>query len=210
MNANWVVENVVKKDELTVPCVLRNLYEIAPTETIFTTDVGQHQLWAALNIPFNEPRKWISSCGLGTMGYGIPAAIGAQVAKPESLVIAVTGDGSFQMGMSELGTILDLDIPLKILVFNNNGLGMVRQLQHYYCGERFSQVEFKKTLDFMILAKSFGAEGYRIENMEESSAVLEEALNNNKFSIIECLVNPQDLVHPMVLAGHGIGEMTGV
>lgn len=207
---SWAIDSIDKKNQLTVPCILREIYEMVSEETIFTTDVGQHQLWAALNIPFNEPRKWISSCGLGTMGYGIPAAIGAQIAKPESLVIAITGDGSFQMGMTELGTISDLEIPLKILVFNNNCLGMVRQLQHHYCGKRYSQVQFKKSLDFMTLAKAFGAEAYRIENIKDSSAILEEALNNNKFTIIECLVDSQDLVHPMVLAGHGIGEMTGV
>ncbi|SMB91758.1 acetolactate synthase, large subunit [Desulfonispora thiosulfatigenes DSM 11270] len=207
---DWNIESIEKWENLMVPEILRKVSELVPKETIFTTDVGQHQLWSALNIPFNLPRKWISSCGLGTMGYGIPAAVGAQLAMPDKLVIAITGDGSFQMGMTELGTISELDLPLKILVFNNNCLGMVRQLQHHYCGERYSQVRFKKALDFMTLAKAFGAEGYKIENIEESENILKEAFNNNKFSIIECLVDPQDLVYPMVLSGDGLDQMTGV
>ena len=195
------------QETLTVPWVLQKVKELAPPDTIITTDVGQHQIWTAQNYCFTKPRTLISSGGLGTMGYGIPAAVGAQIAKPDSPVVVLTGDGSFQMGMPELGTILENDLPLKIIIFNNNTLGMVRQLQHYYCQKRYVAVDFKKTVDFMTLAKAFNAEGYRIEKLEDVEPVLKEAFNNNKLTIIEIPIETTDLVHPMVLAGNSLEKM---
>ena len=193
VNVPWtmqLVETLVDKDK-----------------TIVTTDVGQHQVWTANSYHFTTPRKFISSGGLGTMGYGIPAAVGAQIACPDNLVIAVTGDGSFQMCMHELGTILEQDLPIKIMVFNNNVLGMVRQLQYHYSGERYSGVHFTKSVNFMDLAKAYGAAGYQIMSKEEAPAVLEEAFGNGRFSIIEIAIDPDDLCLPIVLGGHALDDM---
>lgn len=195
-------------DGISVPWTMHLIESLVNKDkTIVTTDVGQHQVWAANSFDFTTPRKWISSGGLGTMGYGIPAAVGAQVACPDNLVIAVTGDGSFQMCMHELGTILEQDLPIKIVVFNNHVLGMVRQLQYHYSGERYSGVHFSKTVDFMMLAKAYHAEGYQITNKEEAPAILKEAFGNGRFSIIEVAIDPDDLCLPIVLGGHAIDDM---
>lgn len=193
VNVPWtmqLVETLVDKDK-----------------TIVTTDVGQHQVWTANSYHFSSPRKFISSGGLGTMGYGIPAAVGAQIACPDNLVIAVTGDGSFQMCMHELGTILEQDLPIKIMVFNNNVLGMVRQLQYHYSGQRYSGVHFTKSVNFMDLAKAYGAAGYQIMSKDEAPAVLKEAFGNGRFSIIEIAIDPDDLCLPIVLGGHALDDM---
>ncbi len=196
------------KEGLNVPWVLNQVYKAAPDNIIITTDVGQHQMWTANYYDFNKPRTLISSGGLGTMGYGIPAALGAQIAKPDNLVVTITGDGSFQMGMTELGAIAELRLPLKILIFNNQRLGMVRQLQYHYCNQRYSGVILENKVDFIMLAKAFGAEAYKIDTVADTPKVLEEAFNNNKFSVIECPVDQEDLVLPIVLAGKGLDEMT--
>ncbi len=193
---------------INVPWTMQLVETLVDKEkTIVTTDVGQHQVWTANSYRFTTPRKFISSGGLGTMGYGIPAAVGAQVACPDNLVIAVTGDGSFQMCMHELGTILEQELPIKIMVFNNNVLGMVRQLQYHYSGQRYSGVHFSKTVDFMMLAKAYGAAGYQITSKEEAPEILKEAFGNGRFSIIEIAINPDDLCLPIVLGGHALDDM---
>ncbi len=193
---------------INVPWTMQLVESLVDKEkTIVTTDVGQHQVWTANSYRFTTPRKFISSGGLGTMGYGIPAAVGAQVACPDNLVIAVTGDGSFQMCMHELGTILEQDLPIKIMVFNNHVLGMVRQLQYHYVGQRYNGVHFSKTVDFMMLAKAYGAAGYQITSKEEAPEILKEAFNNGRFSIIEIAVDPDDLCLPIVLGGHALDDM---
>lgn len=195
-------------DTLNVPWTMQLVSSLVDTEkTIITTDVGQHQVWTANSYCFTTPRKFISSGGLGTMGYGIPAAVGAQIACPDHLVVAVTGDGSFQMCMHELGTILEQDLPIKILVFNNHVLGMVRQLQYHYSGQRYSGVEFRKTVNFMDLAKAYGAAGYQITNKEEAPTVLKEAFGNGQFTIVEIAIDPEELCLPIVLGGHSIDDM---
>ena len=195
-------------DGINVPWTMQLVESLVDKEkTIVTTDVGQHQVWTANSYRFTTPRKFISSGGLGTMGYGIPAAVGAQVACPDNLVIAVTGDGSFQMCMHELGTILEQELPIKIMVFNNNVLGMVRQLQYHYSGQRYSGVHFSKTVDFMMLAKAYGAAGYQITSKEEAPDILKEAFSNGRFSIIEIAIDPDDLCLPIVLGGHALDDM---
>jgi len=195
-------------DGINVPWTMQLVESLVDKEkTIVTTDVGQHQVWTANSYRFTTPRKFISSGGLGTMGYGIPAAVGAQVACPDNLVIAVTGDGSFQMCMHELGTILEQELPIKIMVFNNNVLGMVRQLQYHYSGQRYSGVHFSKTVDFMMLAKAYGAAGYQITSKEEAPDILKEAFGNGRFSIIEIAIDPDDLCLPIVLGGHALNDM---
>ena len=193
---------------LNVPWTMQLVESLVDKEkTIVTTDVGQHQVWTANSYRFDTPRKFISSGGLGTMGYGIPAAVGAQIACPDNLVIAVTGDGSFQMCMHELGTILEQELPIKILVFNNTVLGMVRQLQYHYSEQRYSGVHFSKTVDFMALAKAYGAAGYQITSKEEAPEILKEAFSNGRFTIVEIAIDPDDLCLPIVLGGHSIDDM---
>ena len=193
---------------LNVPWTMQLVESLVDKKkTIVTTDVGQHQVWTANSYRFDTPRKFISSGGLGTMGYGIPAAVGAQIACPDNLVIAVTGDGSFQMCMHELGTILEQELPIKILVFNNTVLGMVRQLQYHYSGQRYSGVHFSKTVDFMALAKAYGAAGYQITSKEEAPEILKEAFGNGRFTIVEIAIDPDDLCLPIVLGGHSIDDM---
>lgn len=205
----WQVENTFyhEQDRLTPTFVLKCLNELKNEDTIVTTDVGQHQMWAAQILRFAKPRTFISSGGLGTMGYGFPAAIGAQIGAPDKIVVAVTGDGSFQMALGEMGTAMQEDLPIKILLFNNNALGLVKQLQHFYSGQRYSSVHIKGNPDFVALAKSYGAEGLRISNKEEVVPALREALTNGKLTIIECIVGDNELVYPMVLNGKGLHEM---
>lgn len=195
-------------DGLSVPWTMQLIESMVEKDkTIITTDVGQHQVWAANSYRFTTPRKFISSGGLGTMGYGIPAAVGAQIGCPDNLVIAVTGDGSFQMCMGELGTILEQDLPIKILVFNNHVLGMVRQLQYHYSGKRYSGVQFGKSVNFMDLARAYSAAGYQITSKEDAPAILREAFSNGRFSIIEVAIDPDDLCLPIVLGGHALDDM---
>lgn len=207
-NNRYEKKSIATTEGLNVPWMIQQIQsKIDVNSTIVTTDVGQHQIWTANSFAFQLPRTFISSGGLGTMGYGIPAAVGAQIACPDKLVIAVTGDGSFQMCMQELGTILEQDLPIKIVLFNNQVLGMVRQLQYHYSEQRYSGVHFSKHVDFMMLAKAYGAEGYQINNISEVDDVLNKALNNGKFTIIECAIDPDDLCLPIVLGGNSLSEM---
>ncbi|WP_227764494.1 biosynthetic-type acetolactate synthase large subunit [Zhaonella formicivorans] len=188
--------------------VIEKLGELTRGKAIITTDVGQHQMWAAQFYKFTKPRSFISSGGLGTMGYGFPAAVGAQLASPDSLVVAITGDGSFQMNMAEMGTATEQCLPIKILLFNNSYLSLVRQLQHFLCGKRYCGVEFTGNPDFVQLANSYpGAVGLRIEKPEDVEPVLKEAINNGKLTVIECRVSEEELVYPVVPPGRSLDEM---
>ena len=191
-----------------VPKVLDALCNLVDLQnTYFTTDVGQHQVWAANYLRCEVPHQFISSCGLGTMGYGIPAAVGAQVAKPDSTVVAVTGDGSFQMGMYELGTIMEQNLPVKVLMFNNRTLGMVRQLQYHYVGKRYSNVLFGCDIDFSKIFEAYGFKTYRINSEDDIETVLKEALADPKCALIECTTPMEDNCSPITLAGANIDDM---
>lgn len=191
-----------------VPKVLRAISEkVDPAHSFFTTDVGQHQVWAANYLKCETPHQFISSCGLGTMGYGIPAAAGAQKARPDATVIAVTGDGSFQMGMYELGTIMEQNLPVKVLLFNNRTLGMVRQLQYHYVGKRYSNVLFTADIDFSKIFEAYGFNTYRINSEEEIEEALNAALADPKCALIECTVPMEDNCSPITLAGADIDDM---
>lgn len=189
--------------------VLEKLGELLrEEESIITSDVGQHQMWTAQYCKFLRPNSFLTSGGLGTMGYGFPAAVGAQIANPNATVVAVTGDGSFQMHMAELGTATENKLPIKILLFNNNYLGMVKQLQHFFVEGRYSGVEFSGNPDFVKLVSAYeGACAYRITEPGEVEPVLKEAINNGKLTLIECVISGDEWVYPIVPNDKGLDEM---
>lgn len=175
--------------------------------TILTTEVGQHQMWTAQLYDFTEPRTLITSGGLGTMGYGFPAAIGAQFAYPNRLVVDVSGDGSFQMNLQELITAVSNKLPIKILILNNFYLGMVRQLQQLFYGDRCNAVDISDQPDFVKLADAYGAEGYRITKPEELMPTLRTAFASPNTAIIDVRVERTENVYPTVPAGASLDEM---
>ncbi|MGQ9558129.1 MAG: biosynthetic-type acetolactate synthase large subunit [Desulfurispora sp.] len=186
--------------------VVEHLYRATAGEAIVATDVGQHQMWVAQFYRFKRPGSLISSGGLGTMGFGLPAAIGAQLGRPDSRVILVTGDGSLQMTMQELATMVEQQLPIKIFILNNHTLGMVRQLQEYYCEGRYMAVNFAFHPDFVTLARAYGIAGYQVESEEQLTALLPEILGHSGPALVNCLVSAAENVSPMVLAGCGIDE----
>ena len=173
---------------------------------IITTDVGQHQMWAAQHIKIQFARQWITSGGLGTMGFGLPSAMGAQVARPSSRVISISGDGGFKMTGSELFTIAANNIPVISIVFNNSGLGMIRQLQTVLFDKRFMACECPGAVDFVKYGEAFGIAGTRVTTPEELAVAVELALKENKPHVIEVIINAKDMVQPMVASGKGINS----
>ena len=189
--------------------ILSSLCKMEPN-AYFTTDVGQHQMWAAqfLNV---LPRHWISSAGLGTMGYGLPAAIGVQIAYPNEKVICVSGDASFQMNLQELGTIAQYNLPVKIIIINNKWQGMVRQWQQAFYGERYSHSNMEKgSPNFIELAKSFGIVGFELTLRKDIDAILESFLNCNGPCLLDCKVTEDDNCYPMVAPGKSNAQMIGI
>jgi len=172
-----------------------------------SSDVGQHQMWAAQFIRFNEPRLWINSGGLGSMGFGLPAAIGAQFACPDKLVFAVVGDGGFQMSLPELATVVNNGLPIKIIVMNNGYLGMIRQWQELFYNNRVCQATLDSFPDAAMLAGAYGFKGRTIEKPEELAPALEEAVRENGPYLLNVKVSPFENVYPMVPAGGAINEM---
>jgi len=188
--------------------VLDMLYKMTKGEAIVTTDVGQHQMWAAQFFKFAKSHYWCTSGGLGTMGFGFPAAIGAQLAHPEKTVICVSGDGSIQMNIQELGTAVEWKLPVIVAILNNNFLGMVRQWQELFYDSRLSQVTFGCMPDFVKLAESYGAQGFRVEKPQDVVPVIEKALKTrDKPTIIDFVVALEENVYPMVPAGKGVGDI---
>ena len=186
--------------------IIEQLWNCTRGDAIIVTDVGQHQMWVAQYYRFKEPRTLVSSGGLGCMGFGLPASLGASLGAPGKNVILVTGDGSFQMTMQELGTMMEQGICVKIIIMNNYTLGMVRQLQEFYCQGRYMAVNFSFHPDFEILAKAYGISGYTFTTEEEIIKGLPEALGKPGPAIINCIIPAEENVSPMVLAGKGISE----
>ncbi|MDO7786554.1 biosynthetic-type acetolactate synthase large subunit [Desulforamulus aquiferis] len=184
--------------------VIEEIYRHTGGDVIMATDVGQHQMWVAQHFPMKRPRKFVTSGGLGVMGFGLPGAIGAQFGKPDETVVLVTGDGSIQMTINELGTAAEQKLPLKIFVLNNNRLGMVRQLQEFYCDKRYIAVDFSFVPDFAGLAQVYGFKGFRVKTAEELEATLKEAFSFPGPVLVDCQVDPEENVMPMVLAGKDI------
>ncbi len=176
-------------------------------DAIITTEVGQNQMWAAQYFKFTKPRRFISSAGLGTMGYGFPAAIGAKVGCPDKLVFDIAGDGSFQMTSQELATAVSNNIPVKVAILNNGFLGMVRQWQELFYDKRYSETRLDATPDFVKLAEAYGALGIEVTRPGEVKSAIEEAVNSDKPAVIDFKIAPEENVFPMVPAGAAINEI---
>lgn len=187
--------------------VIEKLYELTKGEAIIATEVGQNQMWTAQYYKFKYPRTLITSGGLGTMGFGFPASIGAQIGNPDKLVIDIAGDGSIQMNIQELATAMEQKLPIKIIILNNGYLGMVRQWQGLFYGKRYSQVRFQVLPDFVKLAESYGAVGMKITKPEEVEPILKKVLNINSLVILDVHIAPEENVFPMVPAGKATTEM---
>ena len=195
------------KDRLTGPQIVETIYEMTHGDAIISTEVGQHQMWAAQFYKFKEPRTLLTSGGLGTMGYGLGAAIGAKVARPDKVVVNVAGDGCFRMNMNEIATAVRSNVPVVQLVLNNHVLGMVRQWQTLFYDHRYSNTILDDPVDFVKLAEAMGAVGIRVTKREEIGPALEKAISLNKPVVIDCVIESDDKVFPMVPAGAPISEV---
>lgn len=190
--------------------LIEAIHKITGGDAIVATDVGQHQMWAAQYYNFTKPHRWITSGGLGTMGFGFPAAIGAQMAAPKSTVVAIVGDGGFQMTLQELSVVYERNLPIKIIIVNNGALGMVRQWQELLHGNRISESILHSQPDFVKLAESYSIRGYKIDNQEDLIAKLPEIFALNEPVLVDCRVIQQEKVFPMIAPGKGLHEMIGV
>ena len=194
-------------DKLTCPYVIETIDKVTKGEALITTDVGQHQMWAAQYYHYTKPRTFLSSGGLGTMGYGLGACIGAQLGQPDKLCINIAGDGCFRMNMNELATASRYNIPIIQVVINNHVLGMVRQWQTLFYGKRYSQTVLHDKVDFCKVAEGLGCEAIRVTTREEVQPALEKAIALNAPVQIECIIPEDDKVFPMVPAGAPIVEV---
>ena len=205
-NANKL--EYVKKTKIIKPqFVIEEIDRVTGGDAIFTTEVGQNQMWAAQFLTLKSPRTFLTSGGLGTMGYGFPAAIGAQAAFPDKVVIDIAGDGSIQMNIQELGTAIQQRLPVIVVILNNSFLGMVRQWQQLFHGNRYSYTCMESQPDFVKLAEAYGALGIRVTLPEEVGPALERAIKERRPAIIDCVVDREENVYPMVPAGSPINKM---
>ena len=199
--------NSDNEEELTPRFLFESLSEIDDGSFVIATEVGQHQMWTAQYFNFKTPRTLISSGGLGTMGFGLGAAMGVSVANPNKTVFNIAGDGSFGMNCNEFATAVKYNIPIKVIVINNNALGMVRQWQSLFYEERYSQTTLDRATDFVKLAEAFGGVGFRVEKKEDLNSVLKEALKINKPVIIDYVIDRDKKVFPMVAPGAPIHQI---
>ena len=195
-----------RKDCLNGPLIMEKIYELTKGEAIISTDVGQHQMWAAQHYKYKKPRALLTSGGLGTMGYGLGAAIGAKVGCKDKTVINIAGDGCFRMNMNEVATATRYNIPVIEIIFNNHVLGMVRQWQDLFYGKRYSATVLDDCVDFVKVSEGMGAKGYRVQTIEEFEAALKDAMALNIPCVIDCLIDREDKVFPMVSPGAAISE----
>jgi acetolactate synthase-1/2/3 large subunit len=193
--------------ELTPQFLFKKLNELTKGELIMATDVGQHQMWSALYYNFKKPRTFISSGGLGTMGYGLGAAIGAKMACPDKTVVHISGDGSFGMNSNEMATAVSNKLPIISIILNNNALGMVRQWQNLFYEERYSSTTLNRGTDFVKLADAYGAKGYRVTCKDQLEGVLREALESKGPVLIDYVIHENNKVFPMVAPGAPISQI---
>ncbi len=187
---------------------IQRLYQLTKDrDTYITTEVGQHQMWAAQHYHFEEPNRWMTSGGLGTMGYGLPAAIGVQLAHPHALVIDIAGEASVQMTMQEMSTAVQHNLPIKIFILNNQYMGMVRQWQELLHGGRYSQSYSEALPDFVKLAEAYGGHGIRCEDPDDLDAAIEEMISSDKPVIFDCVVDPDENCFPMIPSGKAHNEI---
>src|SRR5882672_6312443 len=201
------LEPVFSTDEIKPQHLMAEIDRLSGGEAIVCSDVGQHQMWAAQLIKFNHPRLWINSGGLGSMGFGLPSALGAQYARPDKLVFAICGDGGFQMSIPELATIANQELPVKIIVMNNGYLGMIRQWQELFYNNRLSAVQLEGFPDPEKLAGAYGFRGRTVESPRELRSALEAAVREPGPYLLNVRVTPFENVYPMVPAGGAINEM---
>jgi len=207
---NWKKDYPLKYErngELKPQFVVEKIWELTKGEAIIATEVGQNQMWAAQFYKYIKPRTFISSGGLGTMGYGFPASIGAQVGCPEKIVFDIAGDGSFQMNIQELATAVNYKIPVKIAILNNGYLGMVRQWQQLFYNFRYSQVDLGSCPDFVKIAEAYGAAGIRVDKTEEVEPALKKALAIQGPVVMDFRISREENVYPMVPAGASLTQM---
>jgi acetolactate synthase I/II/III large subunit len=195
--------------EIKPQYMVQALYEATGGDAIVTSDVGQHQMWTAQYFHFSRPRRWINSGGLGTMGFGLPAAMGAQVGCPDETVVCVAGDGSVQMNMQEMATCVEGNIPIKVFIMNNGYLGMVRQWQELFWDRRYSHVEMGQSPDYVKLAEAYGATGLRFEDKSTLVADMRAALNTEGPVLVDVRVTKEENTYPMIPAGQAARDMVG-
>jgi acetolactate synthase-1/2/3 large subunit len=194
-------------EQIKPQCVIETLYRLTDGDAIVATEVGQNQMWTAQFYPFKRPNQFLTSGGLGTMGYGFPAAIGAQFACPDRTVVDIAGDGSIQMNIQELATAVNYNVPVKVVILNNGFLGMVRQWQEIFYGRRYSNTNISRVPDFVKLAEAYGATGLRATRPEEMEAVLKKGLETPGPVFMDIVVDSEEGVYPMVGPGAALTEM---
>lgn len=192
---------------LTGPAVINALYELTDGKATVVTDVGQHQMWAAQYYKYSSPRQLITSGGLGTMGYGLGAAIGAKVGKSDGLVVNISGDGCFRMNLNELATVSRYDIPVIDIIINNHVLGMVRQWQTLFYGKRYSATVLEDKVDFVKTSEGLGVDAVRVHTLDEFKEAFKSAVDSGKAMVIECVIEKDDKVFPMIPAGAANAEV---
>ena len=197
---------IYHKDVLSGPFVVEEIYRQTKGEAIISTEVGQHQMWAAQYYKYTKPRTFLTSGGLGTMGYGLGAALGAKSGREDKVVVNIAGDGCFRMNMNEIATAVRHNIPVIQVVINNHVLGMVRQWQNLFYGQRYSATVLNDAVDFVKLAEAMGAEGIRATTQEEFKSAFEKAMNLGRPVVIDCQIDSDDKVWPMVAPGAAISE----
>lgn len=212
-NRSWMAEikDLTEKnpvtydmDHLNGPATIKKIYEITEGNAIITTDVGQHQMWAAQNYTYKEPRTFLSSGGLGTMGYGVGAAIGAKYGRPDKTVVNIAGDGCFRMNMNEIATAARYKVPIIQVVLNNHVLGMVRQWQNLFYGQRYSNTVLDDSVDFVAVSKALGANASKITSIEELETEFKKALTADGPTVLDVMIDSDDKVWPMVAPGAAI------
>jgi acetolactate synthase I/II/III large subunit len=195
--------------EIKPQYMVQAMYEATNGEAVITSDVGQHQMWAAQYYGFKQPRQWINSGGAGTMGFGLPSAMGAKVARPGDDVVCLAGDGSLIMTVQELATCVTEQIPVKVFLMNNGYYGMVRQWQELFWDKRYSSVEMGASPDWVKLAEAFGARGMRVDDKAELVGVFKDALADDGPVLVDVRVTKEENCYPMIPAGQAARDMVG-